>query len=289
MRTMRPMKRMHVSPGSTSMSTEEMGVGCTPLRARVRARQHTVRSTRPAVFSSSGLSGFSGSRGSRAERAPLPSEFLPFASSSRSSGKEGELGADAVAATSESESSSLASASRSAAICCAYWISRPRLFRSASESGLDAFATRSRYASVSVTRRFLRRVLRCSKLASSSSLSGDESARRLRLASVRSAAPLLGPGGFIQLNPSLCALIPSLCRPPMTGSGRPEIEPRGMIIGRLARGAAATREWMSRCFCVVLGRTNSEPRACRRAMSASSSRRSTCDALKSDSLDPSVS
>jgi hypothetical protein len=67
------------------------------------------------------------------------------------------------------------------------------------------------------------------------------------------------------------------------------MEPRGMIIGRLARGAAATREWMSRCFCVVLGRTNSAPRACRRAMSASSSRRSTCDALKSDSLDPSVS
>ena len=281
---MRPMKCMHVSPGSTSTSTEVTGFGCTPLRARVRARQHTVRSTRPALAASSGSLSLSLRFGS----LPLPSlPSGPFPCASPSLVEEGESGSDAVAATSSSSSrrASLASALRSSARRCAYWISRPRRFRSASVSGLDAFATRSRNASASVSRR-LRGFGRTFRVVSSSDLSSSP-ARRLRLASSprdAGAERPFEPGGFIQLSPCLCASTPSLCRPQKTGSGRPHTEPRGRIVGRLARGAAATSECMSRCFCVILGRTNSAPRACRRAMSASSSRRFTSDALKLDSL-----
>ena len=61
------------------------------------------------------------------------------------------------------------------------------------------------------------------------------------------------------------------------------MDPLGMIVGLCALGAEATSVWMSRCFCVVLGRTNSTPLACSRAMRASSSLKSTRDALKSES------
>ena len=282
---MRSMKCMHVSPGSTSTSTEVTGFGCTPLRARVRARQHTVRSTRPALAASSGSPSLSLSL--RFGSLPLPSlPSGPFPCASPSLVEEGESGSDAVAATSSSSSlasASLASASRISARRCAYWISRPRRFRSASVSGLDAFATRSSNASASVSRR-LRSFGRTFRVISSSDLTSSPARRLASSPRDAGAKRPFEPGGFIQLSPCLCASTPSLCRPQKTGSGRPRTEPRGRIVGRLARGAAATSECMSRCFCVVLGRTNSAPRACRRAMSASSSRRSTSDALKLDSL-----